>query len=54
MRINRAIGLIIILVALQLILTNAFVAFHSMTATAFSTAESILLVSKDRADALRH
>jgi hypothetical protein len=53
MRINRALGFIILVITLKFFLSSAFSAFHSMTATAFSTAESILLVSKDHADALR-
>jgi hypothetical protein len=53
MRINRALGLIIILVALKIILAETMVAFGSASATAFRTAESIMLVAKDEADSRR-
>ncbi len=53
MRINRAIGLIITLVALKVIFIDTMVAFGSASATAFRTAESVLLVAKDKADEQR-
>ncbi len=35
-------------------MSSAFTAFHSMTTTGFQTAESVLLVTKEHADALHH
>ncbi len=53
MRINRALGLIIMLVALKIILIDTMQAFGSASATAFRTAESVMLVAKDKADEQR-
>jgi hypothetical protein len=50
MRINRAIGLIIMLVALKIMFIETMQAFGSAGATAFRTAESVMLVAKDEAD----
>lgn len=52
MRINRAFGLIIMLVALKIIFVDTLSAFSSTSATAFRTAESVLLVAKTNADNL--
>lgn len=51
MRINRAFGLIIMLVALKIIFIDVMSAFSSTTTTAFKTAESVMLIAKEKADA---
>jgi hypothetical protein len=53
MRINRAIGLIIMLIALKFMFVDTLTAFGTASATAFRTAESVLLVAKDTADEQR-
>lgn len=53
MRINRALGLIIMMVALKIIFIDTMQAFGSASATAFRTAESVMLVAKDKADEQR-
>jgi hypothetical protein len=53
MKINRALGLIIMLVALKILFIDTLHAFSSASATAFRTAESVMLVAKDKADAER-
>jgi hypothetical protein len=50
MKINRAIGLIIMLIALKMLFIDTLIAFSSASATAFRTAESVMLVAKDKAD----
>jgi hypothetical protein len=51
MKINRALGLIIMLMALKVMFTTTFSAFGSASTTALQTAESVMLVAKDKADA---
>jgi hypothetical protein len=53
MRINRALGLIIMLVALKILFVDTMQAFGSASATTFRTAESVMLVAKDKADEQR-